>query len=71
MGIVSALLDEEQDRLGMPAGRETLPMRPDLGHTLGEERSGKRVRPGYSYVGLLRGFAKLRGVIHVVSTMRG
>ena len=70
VGIVSALLDEEQQRQGQPAGRSTIPMRPDHGHTLGEEKSDKRVRPGYSYAGRMKGLAELRGVIHAITTMR-
>ncbi|MGB5331353.1 MAG: mannonate dehydratase [Woeseiaceae bacterium] len=70
VGIVNALLDEEQQRQGLPPGRCTIPMRPDHGHTLGEEKSDKRVRPGYSYAGRLKGLAELRGVIHALTAMR-
>lgn len=70
IGIVNALLDEEQQRLGLPPGRCTIPMRPDHGHTLGDEKSDARVRPGYSYAGRMKGLAELRGVIHALSAMR-
>ena len=70
VGIVNALLDEEQQRQGLPPGRCTIPMRPDHGHTLGEEKSDRRVRPGYSYAGRMKGLAELRGVIHALAAMR-
>ncbi len=64
VGIVGALLDEEQRR-----GRH-IPMRPDHGHTLGEEKGNTRVRPGYSFAGRMKGLAELRGVIHALETLR-
>ncbi|MGB5581594.1 MAG: mannonate dehydratase [Woeseia sp.] len=70
VGIVNALLDEEHERQGLPPGRCTIPMRPDHGHTLGEEKSDKRVRPGYSYAGRMKGLAELRGVMHALASMR-
>lgn len=70
VGIVGALLDEEQLRQGLPRGRCTIPMRPDHGHTLGEEKSDSNVRPGYSYAGRMKGLAELRGVIHALTSMR-
>jgi len=69
VGIVDALLDAEQQRRSSPAGR-AIPMRPDHGHTLGEEKSDKRVRPGYSYAGRMKGLAELRGVIHALTAIR-
>jgi len=70
VGIVNALLDEEQQRKGLPPGRCTIPMRPDHGHTLGEEKYDKRGRPGYSYAGRMKGLAELRGIIHALAAMR-
>lgn len=70
VGVVSALLDEQQQRKGLPPGRCTIPMRPDHGHTLGAEASDDRVRPGYSYAGRMKGLAELRGVMHALTTIR-
>jgi len=70
VGIVNALLDEEQQRQGLPPGRCSIPMRPDHGHTLGDEKSDRRVRPGYSYAGRMKGLAELRGVIHALESFR-
>lgn len=71
VGIVNALLDAEQQRQGQPPGRSSIPMRPDHGHTLGEEKADKRVRPGYSYAGRMKGLAELRGVVHALTAIRG
>ena len=70
VGIVNALLDEEKQRQGLPPGRCTIPMRPDHGHALGEEKSDDRVRQGYSYAGRMKGLAELCGVIHALAAMR-
>ena len=70
VGIVNALLDEEKQRQSLPPGRRTIPMRPDHGHTLGEEKSDNGVRPGYSYAGRMKGLAELRGVIHALTAIR-
>ena len=70
VGIVSALLDAEGSRRGLPPGRCTIPMRPDHGHTLDAEKSDTRVRPGYSYAGRMKGLAELRGVIHALTAIR-
>lgn len=70
VGIVNALLCEEEMRKGLPPGRCRIPMRPDHGHTIGAERNNPRVRPGYSYAGRLKGLAELRGVIHALKTLR-
>lgn len=70
VGIVNALLDEEQHRLGLPPGRCSIPMRPDHGHTMGAEKSDDDVRPGYSYAGRMKGLAELRGVVHALTAVR-
>ena len=70
VGIVDALLDEEQQRQGLPPGRCRIPMRPDHGHALNEESADLRVRPGYSYAGRMKGLAELRGVIHALTAIR-
>lgn len=71
VGIVNALLDEEKNRQGLPSGRCSIPMRPDHGHTLGEESNDEKLRPGYSYAGRMKGLAELRGVIHALTAVRG
>ncbi len=71
VGIVNALLDAEQQRQGQPIEHQSIPMRPDHGLALREERFDKRVRPGYSYAGRMKGLAELRGVIHALTAIRG
>ena len=70
IGIINALLDAEQQRHGRPPGQCSIPMRPDHGHALGDERLDERVRPGYSYAGRMKGLAELRGVIHALTAIR-
>ncbi len=59
ISLVSALLQQE-------SARTQIPMRPDHGHTLGDELEQSDVNPGYSYVGRLKGIAELRGVIRTL-----
>ena len=73
VGLVNALLDEEDERGKANSKRSPLvsiPMRPDHGHTMGEEINDPRVRPGYSYAGRMKGLAELRGVMHTLQTLR-
>ncbi len=63
VGVVAALLDEET------RSARTLPMRPDHGHVIIDD-IGKKVNPGYSCIGRLKGLAELRGVIRAVAAFR-
>src|SRR5579863_5544455 len=62
VGVIRAMLEEEARRKGANRSDWEIPMRPDHGHLLADD-IGKKVNPGYSLVGRLKGLAELRGVI--------
>ncbi|MBS1850589.1 MAG: mannonate dehydratase [Acidobacteria bacterium] len=62
VGVIRALLTEESRRRRDRRPDHEIPMRPDHGHLLGDDQ-GKRMNPGYSFIGRLKGLAELRGVI--------
>ena len=70
VGLIEALLIEEKRRKQEDNHFMPIPMRPDHGHTLEDEAGQPGVKPGYSYLGRLKGLAELRGVIHAVSAIK-
>ncbi|MDG1752648.1 MAG: mannonate dehydratase [Thalassotalea sp.] len=69
VGLIDALLTEEKRRKA--SGESAIiPMRPDHGHLLDDEAGQPNVKPGYSYLGRLKGLAELRGVIHAISHIK-
>lgn len=70
-GLVGALLAEEKQRRAAGRSDASIPMRPDHGHLIGDERDADGVNPGYSFAGRLKGLAELRGVIHALTALDG
>ena len=62
IGVIAALLREEERRKREGRLDHVIPMRPDHGHLLADDIS-RQANPGYSLIGRLKGLAELRGVI--------
>ncbi|MEQ1943733.1 mannonate dehydratase [Mesorhizobium sp. VNQ89] len=69
VAVVDALLAEEKRRKAAGTEDWEIPMRPDHGHAIVDD-IGKKVNPGYSCIGRLKGLAELRGIMRTLETLR-
>ncbi|MFC3117274.1 mannonate dehydratase [Cellvibrio fontiphilus] len=70
VGLIDALLEEENRRKHNGSKLPPIAMRPDHGHLMGDEIGKPGINPGYSYAGRMKGLAELRGVIHALTSLR-
>jgi mannonate dehydratase len=70
VSLLSVLRGEERRRAAAGRADSVIPMRPDHGHLLIDDQDeSRRINPGYSCIGRLKGLAELRGVITAIDRL--
>ena len=64
--VIKLILKEEKRRKRNNLPNSNIPMRPDHGHTILDDQN-KKIIPGYSLLGRMKGLAELHGIIKAVS----
>jgi len=70
VAVVAQLLAEERRRKAEGRDDAEIPMRPDHGHLLLDDRAKLKINPGYSAIGRLKGLAELRGAMMALDWAR-
>ncbi|MEQ1403434.1 mannonate dehydratase [Neorhizobium sp. Rsf11] len=66
--VVMVLMAEEKRRKADGRADWQIPMRPDHGHAIVDD-IGRKVNPGYSCIGRLKGLAELRGIMRTIEVL--